>query len=461
MATHTFTVPAEIWHVIFSFLSSSDLQAASLVNRDLRIMAEPFLYACIKWTWTASQTPPITQFLQFIVQRPEVASFVHELIISGDHFDCEWHDYKYQSQKLQVSEDVTNQLVRYVESIDVPYTKDWIQELHAGSMDAFTALLLSQLPNLNYLHLSENFVRESRWIGMILRSSLCESQNNHISSFAHLREVLVQCPCQGFNIREHTDTKNTESLLPLFYFSSIERLSLSIDNPTTFTWTGRCPPNQSRLTSLDLSMMREGHLGQLLSVTQGLRKLKWFWAYHPEIKDKFVTDIIDLDLIIMDLSHIQETLTDLTIGARASEWPGDLWPSTLYLNGSFNLSGFHALERIKIPIPFMLGFSPTSSMINLEKYLPKSLEWLTITDDLCFQEEWEWEYDKTHLVGAVRSWLQDWRRFTPRLRGFCLSGEVQRLEDWQPEMIDGLKELALEFGVHIQVTGKGITNVFG
>ncbi|CAG8371532.1 unnamed protein product [Penicillium salamii] len=436
MASPTFTVPAEIWHMIFSLLSPSDLQAASLVNRDLRILAEPFLYACIEWTWTATQTPPIAQFLQFIVQRPEVASFVHELIMSGDLFDCKWHDYKYQSQKLQVSEDITNQLVRHAKSIDVPYTKDWIQELHAGSMDAFTALLLSQLPNLNYLHLSENFVRESRWIGMILRLSLCEFLHNHISSFAHLREVSVQCPCQGFDIRGHTDTRNTESVLPFFYLSSIERLSLSIDNPTTFTWTGKCPPSPSRLTSLDLTMMREGHLGQLLSVTRGLQKLKWVWTYRPEIEDRFVTDIVDLDQIVMDLSHIQETLTDLTIGARSSGWPDDLCPPTLSLSGSFNLSGFHTLERITIPIPFMLGFSPTSGMVHLGEYLPKSLEWLTITDDLCFQEEWEWGYDSTHLVGV-------------------------RLRDWQPEMIDGLKELALESAVHIQVTGKGMTKVLG
>lgn len=119
------------------------------------------------------------------------------------------------------------------------------------------------------------------------------------------------------------------------------------------------------------------------------------------------------------------------------------------------------LERIKIPLPFVLGFSlSTSNTVQLGEALPKSLEWLTITDDLRFQEEWEWDLDTSHLVGVVRSWLQDWRRFTPRLRGFCLSGEDKR-QDWQNEMLDGLEDLAFEFGVQIQITGKGYIEVFG
>ena len=204
-------------------------------------------------------------------------------------------------------------------------------------------------------------------------------------------------------------------------------------------------------------MVREGYLGQLSSVTRGLRKLKWYWLYRPDIADNFVTDTIDLDQIAKDLSRIQETLTDLTIEAGSYGWPSDIYMPPLHFNGSFNLSEIHMLERIEIPLPFMLGFSPsTSKMLHLGEALPKSLEWLTVTDDLCFQEEWEWNLDTFHLVGVLRSWLQDWRRFTPRLRGFCLSGE----QDWQDEMLHGLEDLASEFGVQIRIIENGIT-VFG
>jgi hypothetical protein len=50
-------------------------------------------------------------------------------------------------------------------------------------------------------------------------------------------------------------------------------------------------------------MLREGHLGQVLSVTRGLQKLQWDWYYRPDLEDYFVTDIINLDQTAADLSH--------------------------------------------------------------------------------------------------------------------------------------------------------------
>jgi hypothetical protein len=59
--------------------------------------------------------------------KPELTNLVHELILGGDSFgDYEWHNSKYQSLKLQVYEDVTNQLVEYIEKLQVPYTDEWI-----------------------------------------------------------------------------------------------------------------------------------------------------------------------------------------------------------------------------------------------------------------------------------------------------------------------------------------------
>jgi hypothetical protein len=94
MASPTLTTPAEIWRMVFACLSPSDLWAVSLTNKDLRILSEPFLYAHIEWTWTVSQTPSIARFLQRILQRPEIAGLVHELTLSGDTFDHEWHNSK-------------------------------------------------------------------------------------------------------------------------------------------------------------------------------------------------------------------------------------------------------------------------------------------------------------------------------------------------------------------------------
>lgn len=317
MASPILSTPPEILRMVFASLSPSDLCAVCLTHRDLRSLAEPLLYTHIQWTWTSSQSPPIAQFLRSIVHRPELASFVHVVILSGDSFDRSLRDYRQKSPKLPVTEVVLDGLVKCIERIHIPYAEQWIQELRAGTMDAFITLLLSQLPSLRCLYLGKNFARESRFMGMMLRSALCEeSEDSHLPSFTHLQDVSAVYPGLGLYIRDYTDVRNTADVLPLFYLPSVQRIRILVDNPTTFMWPGKYPPNPSRLASLDLTMLREGHLGQVLSVTRGLRKLQWDWYYRPDLQDHFVTDIIDLDQIAADLSHIQETFDRLDYYGR-------------------------------------------------------------------------------------------------------------------------------------------------
>lgn len=332
--------------------------------------------------------------------------------------------------------------------------EQWIQELLAGTMDAFSTLLLSQLPSLRRLYLGKNFARESHLMGMMLRSALCgESQDSNLPSFALLQDVSAMYPDLGVYIRDYTDVRNTADVLPLFYLPSVERIRSLVDNPASFKWPGKYPPNPLRLASLDLTMLREGHLGQVLSVTRGLRKLQWEWYYRPDLKDHFVTDIIDLDRIAADLSHVQETLTDLTITAGSDISQADPEHPELTFGGSFTtFSGLYMLQKIEVPIAFLLGFSPlTPNVVCLEEALPKNIQWLTVTDDLCLQQEWEWEWETEYLLGAVRSWLQDWKKSTPRLRGFCLLTTVMKVRDWNPVMIQGLRDLGAQTGIQVQI----------
>ena len=38
--------------------------------------------------------------------------------------------------------------------------------------------------------------------------------------------------------------------------------------------------------------------------------------------------------------------------------------------------------------------------IFLAAALPRSLEWLTLTDGLCKQEQWEWEWETDYFIGG-------------------------------------------------------------
>ncbi|GAQ04048.1 hypothetical protein ALT_1369 [Aspergillus lentulus] len=422
------------------------------------MIAEPFLYTQVQWTWTDSRNPPIAQFLGTIVHRPELASSVQVMILNGDCFDPVLWEYRKKSPKLRVTEVVLDELVKRIERIQIPYAEQWIQELRAGTMDAFVTLLLSQLPSLKRLYLGKNFTRESRLMGMFLRSALCEeSQNSHLPSFTHLQDVSVVYPDLGINIRRFTNVRNTADVLPLFYLPSVKQITTLVDNPTaTFMWPGKYPPNPSKLVSLDLKMLREGPLGQVLAVTQGLRKLQWEWYYRPDLKDHSVTDIINLDQITADLSHVQATLTDLSIMALSDLSESAPEQPEVRFRGSFKaFSGLHKLQNLEVPIPFLLGFSPSEpNVVGLGEALPNNIEWLTLTDDLCLQREWEWEweFEIEYLLRAVRSWLQDWKRFTPRLRGFrLLSRMTHEVQYWDNGLIEELRDIGAQTGIQIQI----------
>ncbi|KAE8376063.1 hypothetical protein BDV26DRAFT_305835 [Aspergillus bertholletiae] len=454
MASPILRVPPEILRMIFAPLLPRDLYAVCLTHRVWYIVAEPFLYSRIEWTWKNSLTPPIAQFLRSIVHKPERGSFVHAVTLNGDRFTHAYDDYKNKCPKLPVAEAVLDKIVKRIERIRVPYAEQWIQELRAGTMDALIAFLLSLFPNVKYLYLGETFSRESHLISMVLRSAFCEeSQDSHLPSFKHLQDVSIVYGYPGMGIRRYTDVRNTVDALRLFYMPSVERLRAVVDNPITFMWPEKYPPNPLRLVSLDLAMLREGHLGQVLSITRGLRRLQWDWHYRPDLEDRFVTDIIDLDQIAADLSNVQETLTELSITAGSNGDVGDIECPELTFSGSFKtFSGLHMLEKLEVPIAFLLGFSSSApNVAPIEEALPKNIQWLTITDELCFQNEWQWDIEGEYILEALRPWLQGWKKSTPRLQGLRLVCTVVRFREWSYEMIQGLRGMGIQAGIQINL----------
>lgn len=454
MASPLLNSPTEILLLILAHLSSANLWAICLTSRDLRTLAEPFLYSGIQWTWKVSQTPPIIQLLRTILQRPQLSSLIQSVVLHGeDNFGRNRHHFLNESPKLLVSEMNVHGLVKCVKGLNVPYGDKWIQELNKGTMDAFMALFLSQLPNLGLLHLGKNFTRETRWLGRMLRFALCEEpKDNYLPSFERLHDVSIVYFRLGVDIRGYTDARNTADVLPFFYLASVERITASIDNPATFTWPAAHPPNPSRLTSLNLTMIREGHLGQVLSVARGLNKLRWDWYYRPDLEDSFVTDTFDFDQIAADLFHVRETLTDLTIRAGTDADRAEPEYPRLHMKGCFRaFRDLDMLKYLEVPLPLLMGFSPVESKINLlVEALPENIEWLTITDDLCRQDKWKWE--DIDLLKALQLWLQDSKKCTPRIQGFHLLLRVLSYGAWNPVMRQALRDLCAQSDIRVEIT---------
>lgn len=83
-----------------------------------------------------------------------------------------------------------------------------------------------------------------------------------------------------------------------------------------------------------------------------------------------------MDQIAADLSHIQETLTDLTITVGSDVSQADPDPPELKFRGSFKtFSGLYMLKKMEVPILFLLRFSPLApNIVCLRDTLLKNIE---------------------------------------------------------------------------------------
>lgn len=442
--------PLEILGQVFELLSPADLFAVSLVCRDLRQLAEPSLYHRVHWKWISiwargtprprgktrrkprrkSSFPPIVPFLRTISKRPVLATFVQILNLEGGATP--------PLPAFALNQTILDKAIGNID-ISEDDRRLWILDLNGGDMNAFVALLLLQLPNLQDVWLHEYFLKGGGHVGMILRSSLCKPLDHR--PFQRLKQVH----CHLADNVSYLSSRNAAEVLPLFYIPSVEHISALIDDrATSFEWPSVHPPKPSSLTSLDITRLHEGHLGRLLSVTQGLRELRWTWFFE--------SNAIDLDQVDADLSHVKETLTNLSITAMLDEdIYGYTGTSGDIVEGSLKtLANYPALKILQIPLPFLTGSIWPSHSQPLAQSLPRSLEVLTITDDLYLQNEYGWLGESP--LHAIQAWLENWKEYTPSIRMFHLLLREIDYDDWGPEMRQELRDTCSRVGVDVMIT---------
>ncbi|KAL3474097.1 hypothetical protein BJX99DRAFT_232173 [Aspergillus californicus] len=424
--------PADVLYMIFRLLSPAELHELCLVSQHFRTMAESRLYSKIQFTWQESPDyyspleppPPLTQLLRTLLSRPQLADYITNLRLDGRAHAL--NATRYTLPRIHILEAELDVPVAFIRRTGVPFTDHWIQELRDGSIDALVALLLAQLPRLRFLYFGRAFTRQSALIGRVLNSAVCEAGTNHLPNFEHLEEV-------SFLHREDRDEacdrkiKNTADILPLFYLPAIKYLSASIQNPDKWAWPCKHQPTATKLTSLDLTNIREAHLGEVLAVTPNLETLRWKWYYDQGVRDTFTTQTVNLDQIATAISHVQKTLTTLTITADCSiaHAIGCPFLPGLKSHGSLKpIAHFTTIKTLQIPWAFLVGFSPeTNPTQRLQDVIPRNIESLILTDDLALQNidymepwpAWEWEYST--ILDVLEAWLEDeWAMYTPRLR---------------------------------------------
>lgn len=440
--------------LILGWLARDDLRAICLAHPRLYELAHPILYSSISFIWQKrSYRPrprrhPIAPLVRTILVRPELAFHIRAIACDGRDFTDSAAEQG-KAPKIIVSEPEVEEAVSFVARCQVPYRDTWIAELRSGTMDAYLAVLLSQLPRLGRLHLGPDFFIESNLIALVVRSILWDSSPNQTwpTNLEHLHAVSLER-----RVNRHSDwgIRNTANVLPFFYLTSLKSLSVWVDDPVTFAWPTATPPCASNLVSLRLNDIREAHLGHLLSVTPRLRSLHWTWMFHPDHEDQFNSPVVDLDLIMSALAHTKSTLTELTIQAFRGYAlrVDDRVP--LRTRGSMRaLVGFAQLKKLTIPLVLLTGFLlPVRT--NVGKCLPSNLEELTLMKDLFldFHEEW----DEVGYLRALQPWLENIKASTPHLWNLCLSVEYTPDSELGSEVAalrERLRELARAAGIEL------------
>lgn len=294
---------------------------------------------------------------------------------------------------------------------------------------------------------------------MVLRSAICEPTNYRLPDFQHLRDVSFLSRIYWDEARDKK-IKNTVDILPVLYLTSLQRMSASIDNSATFTWPAANLPVPSNLTSLDLTKIRETYLGEVLSVTPKLKTLRWKFYYDFGIHDAFNQPIVNLDRIATAISHVRDTLTDLTILADCGIGGNDQFLPGIKMEGSLRtMADWDMLKRLQVPWAFLVGFAQDRAK-RLQDFIPRNIELLTITDDLRLQNddemvvEWpRWEWEDHIIVEVIGAWLNSWKAYTPNLQ--CLTLILSLIMDdfgeWPPSIRQHFMELGAQAGVQVEI----------
>jgi hypothetical protein len=441
----------DVLYLILRCLSQADLHAVCLVHRHLHELAQPILYSAIDINWQGSlaKPHPITALVRSILGKAQLATHVRSVSCSGRPRYGLTHQGK--AVRFPVHEPDLKEPISFVERSQVPFRDSWIEELRNGSIDAYLAVLLSQLPRLRHLHLSRYYFTESRLVGLVLQSALSGSSPSPLGPCLQQLET-VSLQREG---SRHTEwnIRNTANVLPLFYLPSIRKITAPIDDPVVFSWPTGSPPSPPNLVSLGIADLRESHLGQLLSTTRHLHSLQWTWHFSPDFEDEFNTPVIDLDLIMPALEYARVTLTELTIHGVSDYANRAALPIPLRVQGSARgLSRFNQLKKLMIPLVFITGFSiPIQD--SLEACLPRNLESLTLTDDLFYDIDINEQWDELGHTSALVPWLANVGTSTPRLRKLCLVLENdENCIDYEAiDVRNEIRELASRAGIELEI----------
>ncbi|OCL12628.1 hypothetical protein AOQ84DRAFT_146294 [Glonium stellatum] len=405
-------------------------------------------------------TPPVHFLLRTITENPSLSMSIKSLGFTG-WIKSVYHNAPGTLWKAGSEPELTgselNAMKHLVRTTKLPEEKLWFSALGKGDVNAFVALLLSQLTELRRLHLGPDYYKENEFLHLLLSRALCpRDPTSELPMFLHLEHVCISPAAEGKQLGKSYNYKS--DIYYLLHLPAVRTLDVELAlervvEDFQFSWFHSKPLTTSNLTALALRTHKipdVAVLQAILAATPNLRTLHYefggffdtnFVGYNPATDIREVN--FDFGKFSHALRHIQKTLKKLKFVVSVLDlfMPFDEEPPWEWKIRKASFRDLSMLEDLTIPFVgyFGCGSHLTESPLEIWSGLPRSIRHLRFTEGLGEASAFLWCPER--CLDLLETSLQDWKSFTPDLQ--CLDIELkkdtvkrwtQRNPGWQEEL---------------------------
>ncbi|CAI6014006.1 hypothetical protein V2G26_010910 [Clonostachys chloroleuca] len=249
-------------------------------------------------------------------------------------------------------------------------------------MDAFAALLIARRSKIRRLTITGEYIRRLDLVGNVLQPKV----GGQLPKFEQLRQLVYY---HGLDYYAPAPPHRFNEVMGLFHLPTMTRLAAWIGNAQggAFSWpSGK--PALSHLTSLDIEESRAATMTEILPLARNLTSLSWRWEYTPWTDDYLMTRNLDLDEVMVALSHIRGSLESLQFGStiHTTMHNGE---DRMNASGSFSgLADFDRVSHLDVLLVCLAEFG--SEPRSLSRHIPRRAETLSLSTGMFFNNAVEW-----------------------------------------------------------------------
>ncbi|EXL55586.1 hypothetical protein FOCG_06154 [Fusarium oxysporum f. sp. radicis-lycopersici 26381] len=440
--------PVEIQLSVLAFLFKEDLVALSLVNRHLANIAQPILHKEVDVSCptrgTKGEPNPLVLVVRTLLARPDLAQAVQHLRFDGYDFPARKVDVIPTTRLTHLTRNDKGKAVELIRSSGLEDAIGWAKCFLGGQVDSIVALLVALTPRVRTIYLGEDFSVEVHYLRLLFEPQhLTALSTSSLHKFEYLRDVTVNNHAATYYHRRFDFTNVFQSF---FHLHMLDRLYISGSFPEDSrpVVAGK---KLEHLSRLDLKRIGEAELEQILSLAPNLTNLAYTYAWYSKTGDSSTQPLT------LDLSTLRNSLEGHRLKLRwlellAIDNTDVLKQNTLCplgLQGSpLKLHDFSNLRIVFIPWIFINGPSHGTHTSPLQYVIPKSVVFLSLTDDLHRQPYWGWNIKD--IKRMVTDYLQYVKEAKTALTALYMVGPLLG-EAWTAKESFSTRTLARSAGV--------------